>query len=358
LASLEKKFYPIDAAWWTSLLTLSFLGPILSLGNKRTLQIEDVPMLSRDDATDKVVEVFEKEWCKWAPPIRGGNAAGAGATQPAAFKKRTSSPLARTLMGCYGWGWFIGSVSTMIGRWSLIISPLLTREFLLWVSADESARGTEAGFLFEWSDGSLSYGGMVVAALVALMIISSVFLNHSYYRGVRIGCAFRTALMSLIFEKSLRCSTFAGRPGAPAAAAGGGEKTNGTAKKKKPVAAPAPASQGGGGTGQTVNLMANDTQMLFDASTFIHFIYVEPLLTVGTVAVMYWQIGIAALAAGALMIVLLPVQIAVARRIGRNRSMMVRHTDSRVKILGEILQGIRVIKVKQTNKKSIRRAIM
>ena len=91
--------------------------------------------------------------------------------------------------------------------------------------------------------------------------------------------------------------------------------------------------------------MANDTQQIFDASTFVHFIYVDVLLILGTVAVMWWEIGVSALPAGALMLLLLPIQIAVARRIGRNRSQMVRHTDARVKILSEILQGIRVIKL-------------
>jgi len=341
LASLQKKLYPIDSAWWTSLLTLSFLGPILSLGYRRTLEEDDVPMLSADDATERVVDVFTQQWNKWAPPIRGskgasGASGGGGGGDPSSgptsatpSKPRSStfSPLTRTLLGCYGWAWFIGAACTAIGRWSMIISPLMIREFLTWVQADSGASGTGDGFLFDWSDDSIGYGILVCAVLVFLMILSSVLVNHAYYQGVRIGCAYRTALMSLIFEKSLRCSTYAG---------GGAEK----GKDGKPV-----AGGGGGGTGQTVNLMANDTQQIFDAATYIHFIYVDPILTLGTVAVLYWQIGPAALAAGGLMIILLPVQIAVARRIGRNRANMVRHTDSRVKILSEILQGIRVIKL-------------
>ena len=87
------------------------------------------------------------------------------------------------------------------------------------------------------------------------------------------------------------------------------------------------------------------TQQIFDASTFLHFVWVEPMLILGTVAVMYWQIGLAALAAGFLMLILFPVQVSVARKIGRNRAAMVKQTDARVKILSEILQGIRVIKL-------------
>jgi hypothetical protein len=65
-------------------------------------------------------------------------------------------------------------------------------------------------------------------------------VNHAYYQGVRIGCAFRTALMSLIFEKALRCSSFARSAGSSIAHPPGSD-----------AAKAASAAAAAGGTGQT-----------------------------------------------------------------------------------------------------------
>lgn len=337
---------PIDKANLWTIMTLGFLNPILAQGRKSTLQRDDVPLWSREDAVPRVVQVFSRKWNTFfhnTPNAHSATVNGrpvTATTRGGNLRAKVSSPLMRTLLGCYGWRWVAGALATVIGRWGLILTPLLIKEFLVWSSVDSDLgrrSGRKDGFILEWGSSDLEYGGVIVGALVFMMILASVTVNHAYYQGVRIGCAFRTALMSLIFEKALRCSNFA-RVAAPAAAAAGSTKDG-----KKAAAIAAAAS--GGGTGQTVNLMANDTQQIFDASTFLHFVWVEPLLILGTVAVMYWEIGLAALAAGFLMLILFPVQISVARRIGRNRSAMVKQTDARVKILSEILQGIRVIKL-------------
>lgn len=309
----------LDRAWWWSVLSMGFLGPILSLGNRRALQIGDIPMFSVEDEPAAVVGVVQAEWEKrlTIDEETGRKVAN------------VSHPLARTLFACYGWRILAGALSTMFGRWVLIVSPLFTKEFLTWIRADDAASGKASGFLFEFGRGTLGYGLGIVLLLFVLLILASVFSNHSYYQGVRMGCSFRSALMSLIFEKALKRPAFS--RGGDANGAGSGAGTNGAG--------------GGGGTGQTVNLMANDTQQIFDAATMMHFTYVEPLFIVFTVILMYVEIGPAALPAGALMLLLFPVQIVVARRIGRNRGQMVRHTDARVKLLSEILQGIRVIKV-------------
>src|SRR5262249_53898284 len=162
----------------------------------------------------------------------------------------------------------LGALSTMLGRWCLILSPLLIREFLIWINKDESYRGGD--LMFSWSSGELWYGGVLIGLLTLIMICASVFVNHAYYQGVRVGCAYRTALMSLIYEKSLRCSNASRMvAAAPQQPKGAGRRGSVVGNGKKPEPAPpAPpgGGGGGGGTGQTVNLMANDTQQIFDAS--------------------------------------------------------------------------------------------
>lgn len=51
------------------------------------------------------------------------------------------------------------------------------------------------------------------------------------------------------------------------------------------------------------------------------------------------------LAGGALMLALLPAHMLTAKCVKSNRTHILKHTDARVRLISEILQGIRVIKL-------------
>jgi hypothetical protein len=107
-------------------------------------------MLSRDDDTTFVVDLVQTKWrtfvkpAKEAMPTHAGTPNGtdtgtarpsmSDATAAGRFITLRSSPLLRTLLGCFGWRLFLGALATMFGRWSLIFTPLFIKEFLVWIS--------------------------------------------------------------------------------------------------------------------------------------------------------------------------------------------------------------------------------
>ncbi len=64
------------------------------------------------------------------------------------------------------------------------------------------------------------------------------------------------------------------------------------------------------------------------------------------VLVLLWnQIGLAALAGAFLMLLLLPIQLWMSQRIKVHRQNCARVTDKRVRLMSEILTGIRIVKL-------------
>lgn len=63
-----------------------------------------------------------------------------------------------------------------------------------------------------------------------------------------------------------------------------------------------------------------------------------------TLYLLYRQVGASCLAGVALTIVMVPVNMAIAKAIGRKSERMMRAKDQRVKTVSEMLAGARVIK--------------
>ncbi|KAJ7297173.1 hypothetical protein O6H91_02G139200 [Diphasiastrum complanatum] len=96
--------------------------------------------------------------------------------------------------------------------------------------------------------------------------------------------------------------------------------------------------------GQMLNLINNDTQKLLDATILFHFVWfgVVEMLTVTWLAVK--EVGISALAGMTVIFLTHPLQTVIAKAVGRIRTKALQATDARVRLTGEILVGLRVVK--------------
>mmetsp|Transcript_15499 Transcript_15499/g.34859 ORF Transcript_15499/g.34859 Transcript_15499/m.34859 type:complete len:1179 (+) Transcript_15499:976-4512(+) len=97
-------------------------------------------------------------------------------------------------------------------------------------------------------------------------------------------------------------------------------------------------------TGQVVNMMSNDTAQLQRFLQFMGFFFVAPLQIVIALVMIYQQIGNATWVGVAVMIVLVPVNMIVFTVVNKYRRLAIKHTDSRVKMINEVLNGIRILK--------------
>ena len=94
--------------------------------------------------------------------------------------------------------------------------------------------------------------------------------------------------------------------------------------------------------GEIVNLMSVDAQRLMDLMNFIHLTWSAPLQIVLSLIFLYLTMGPSIFAGVAVMILMIPVNSIVA---AINRRLQVRQMslkDSRVKLINEVLNGIKV----------------
>ena len=106
-----------------------------------------------------------------------------------------------------------------------------------------------------------------------------------------------------------------------------------------------------------MNLMSVDTQRMNDFLLMVNFLWVAPL-QVGIALVLLWnQLGIATLAGIAFMVVIMPINGYTARIIERFQQRIMKLKDKRVKLMNEILNGIKVFKLYAWEKSFIDKVI-
>ncbi|NXR01079.1 MRP7 protein, partial [Sagittarius serpentarius] len=96
--------------------------------------------------------------------------------------------------------------------------------------------------------------------------------------------------------------------------------------------------------GEIVNFMSTDTSRLVNFCLSFHEVWSLPFQFAITLYLLYQQVGVAFLGGLALALLLVPINKVIANRIMMNNKEMLKHKDTRVKLMTEFLCGIHVIK--------------
>ncbi|XP_066923803.1 ATP-binding cassette sub-family C member 4-like [Clytia hemisphaerica] len=98
-------------------------------------------------------------------------------------------------------------------------------------------------------------------------------------------------------------------------------------------------------TGQIVNIVSNDTFRFEIASLFFHYIWLAPIQFIILSILLYRELGPSAFAGIGVLVLLTPIQLAFGNIVKRFRQKIFKHSDERVKVMNEIINGIKVIKL-------------
>ncbi|RZC36194.1 multidrug resistance-associated protein, partial [Asbolus verrucosus] len=151
------------------------------------------------------------------------------------------------------------------------------------------------------------------AAGVVICSFVNIAFTHPYMMGVfHLGMKMRVACCSLIYRKALKLSKTAL-----------GQTT----------------------AGQVVNLLSNDVNRFDVSLIFAHQLWVGPLETIVCTYFMYLQVGYSAIIGVAFLLMFIPLQIFLGKRISVLRLRTALRTDERVRLMNEIISGIQVIKM-------------
>ncbi|OCT79575.1 ATP-binding cassette sub-family C member 10 [Xenopus laevis] len=96
--------------------------------------------------------------------------------------------------------------------------------------------------------------------------------------------------------------------------------------------------------GEIVNFMSTDADRISNFCRSFHEVWSLPLQFSVTLYLLYLQVGVAFLGGLGLALLLLPINKVIANRIVVNNSDLLKHKDARVKLMTELLSGMRVVK--------------
>lgn len=158
-----------------------------------------------------------------------------------------------------------------------------------------------------------NWKGIMYAILLFLVSMIQTVLSQQYLNSMLgIGMRIRSVLIAAIYKKSLRISS--------------------NARKES-------------STGEIVNLMAVDAQRFMDLATSVNTIWSAPLQIILAFYFLWRELGPSVITGVAVMIILIPINGYIAHHTKILQTKQMKSKDARVKLVNEILNGIRLLKL-------------
>lgn len=285
LEELEQPCPQIQASF-ASRLYYFWCDSLLWKGYKNPLEPTDLWQMHPDLTSRGVVPQFDRNY---------------EAAIKSAKKKGVKHTVTPSLIKTFGPMFFAGAALKIINDTLAMFSPQIMSLMIEYVEsyAAGDTDSTWKGFF---------YG----ALLFIVMSLQSVILSQYFERMFIVGMNVRTALISVIYRKSLIMS--------------------GASKKESTV-------------GETVNLMAVDIQRLMDLLPYLNMLWSAPFQIGLCCFFIYQELGEAMFAGLALLIVTIPLNGIAASFTRKYQMGQMKLKDERVKVMNEILGGIKVLKL-------------
>uniref|UniRef100_A0A3B4GQK5 Multidrug resistance-associated protein 4-like n=1 Tax=Pundamilia nyererei TaxID=303518 RepID=A0A3B4GQK5_9CICH len=277
---------PLATASFFSRVFLCWLTPLLQLGQKRRLEENDMYSILKEDQSEALGEELQRFWDR---EVRH------------ATKELLKPKLTRVLIKCYGRSYAMAGIFVFFLETIKVIQPLLLGKIILFFENGDPDDQRSLGMAY------------VYAAAMSISTLGLTILQHLYYYHVlRTGMRIRVAMCHMIYRKALRLSA---------------------------------KSMGQTTTGQIVNLLSNDVNRFDEITLNLHYLWVGPLQAVVIIVFLWYEIGASCLAGVAAIALMMPIQTWFGKLFGIFRSKTAVLTDNRIRIMNEVVSGIRIIKM-------------
>ncbi|CAH1738402.1 unnamed protein product [Aphis gossypii] len=283
---IERPQHPRNNANIFEIISYSWLLNLFKTGRKRDLEENDLYITLSDHTSSLLGNELEKKW---------------KLELASAFKLKRKPSLMRALIRMsateYMFYGFLLSVDKIILKMS---QPLFIGGVLSYFNPNETEKA------------DLGYAYMCAFGLVFSMFTSMVLQNVTLIEILHCGMKMRIACCSMIFRKSLCLSN--------------------TATGKTTV-------------GQVINLLSNDVNRFDRAATFLHYLWIGPLQSIVVTYFLWQEIGVSSLLSIVIMILIIPFQGWLSKKLSKTRLKTAKKTDERIRLMNEIISGIKVIKM-------------
>ncbi|CAL9707790.1 unnamed protein product [Knipowitschia caucasica] len=327
---------PENTAGFLSSMTFWWFTSMAIKGYKNPLEAKDLWSLNQRDSSKNMVPKLLKEWDKELaiakssvpslssqalyskpPPSTTNHVGGAAESSPEKAEvllsgKKSSSrqpSFLRALVKTFGPYFLIGSSFKLLQDVVTFVNPQLLRMLIS----------------FTKQKGVPDWWGYALAFLMFFTALLQTLILHQHFQYCFVtGMNVRTAIIGAIYRKSLAITN--------------------AAKRSSTV-------------GEVVNLMSVDAQRFMDLTTFLNMLWSAPLQIMLALYFLWQNLGPSVLAGVAVMILLIPLNAFIAMKTRAYQVEQMRHKDERIKLMNEILNGIKVLKLYAWEKSFIEKVL-
>ncbi|OCH88007.1 multidrug resistance-associated ABC transporter [Obba rivulosa] len=230
-------------------------------------------------------------------------------------KPKYDQSLLKALHNTFFFRWWAAGVLKLCGDTLNTTTPLVNKVLLTWLTtsfaylkASEAERAAEGLAKPQ----GIGYGIGLGFAIFAMQECSSLMTNQYFILAMTTGMSIRAGIVGSIFRKSLRLS--------------------GRARINHSV-------------GQITTMISTDATRLDRQSAFAHNLWVAPIQIAIGIGLLIANLGYSALVGLGVLLLGFPLQLVLVRVMFNQRKKGVVFTDQRVRLVTEVLSGIRLIKL-------------
>ncbi|XP_004591269.2 ATP-binding cassette sub-family C member 3 [Ochotona princeps] len=296
---------PEVSAGFLSRLSFWWFTELAILGYRRPLEEKDLWSLDKDDRSHMVVQRLLKAWRQQQKQAARQKAAAALGKQGTGEdvgllrdRPQVQEPsFLRALLVTFGPTFLISTFFKLIQDLLNFTNPQLLSILIRFISNPEAP----------------TWWGFLVAGLMFVCSVTQTLILHQYYHCIFVtALRLRTGIIGVIYRKALAITN--------------------SVKRESTV-------------GEMVNLMSVDAQRFMDVSPFLNLLWSAPLQVILAIYFLWQILGPSVLAGVALMVLLIPLNGAVAMKMRAFQVEQMKLKDSRIKLMSEILGGIKVLKL-------------
>ncbi|XP_058074504.1 ABC transporter C family member 3-like [Magnolia sinica] len=264
-----------------SLLTFSWMSPLLKVGYKKTLDLDDVPQLADNDSVNGVFSVFRNNLQEDSSSSDGvGTLKLVNALFFSVWKEVVWTALFALLY----------TVSSFVGPY--LIDGLV-----------------------RYLNGQIEFaneGYVLVSTFFIAKLVECLTQRHWMFRLQQVGIRTQAALVAMIYKKGLSLSS---------------------------------ESRQGHTSGEIINFMTIDAERVGDFCWSLHDLWLVPVQVTLALLILYKNLGLASIAAFVATVVVMLMNIPLGKLQENYQEKMMESKDERMKAMSEILRNVRILKL-------------
>ncbi|KAF8732226.1 hypothetical protein HU200_016201 [Digitaria exilis] len=259
------------------------MGPLLELGKRKTLDLDDVPFLGDSDCVHGIVPKFKSKI--------------ASISDTGQYSDVTTVKLAKSIVLTTWKLIIVIAVYALLSTVTSYAGPYLIEYFVSYLN--ENPRSTKRGYL-------------LVLTFVAAQLIEGLSSRHLLFRSQQLGVRVRSALVAIIYEKGLALSS-----------------------------QPRQSSS----SGELINVVSLDAECVGNFNWSMHELWLLPVQITLAMVILYSTLGLAAFASLAATVLTMLVNIPLGRIEQNYQEKTMNAKDARMGAMSEILQNMRILKL-------------